>query len=250
VVLFRWLVLLAVLGAAAIGGYLIYVLFIEQTTLLGTAAARLGRAPGKGGAPTARMGSVSATLEIDSRPRGARIVLAGKDTTVKTPGRFPDLTVPTRLPVELRHPRLKTPWKRTIPVASGDLVRFTADLRNPPRLDAHGGGSAAPTPRGWRGRRGGSRGGGRPRRSGAPGARAAAVESDVAHLIVTSNQLGAEVVINGKVRGRIQGKRGFNKRVRPATFSIQVRSATERSDVRVVTLAPGQVKRLHFQLGP
>ncbi len=249
-VLLRWLVLLAVLGAAAVGAYLIYVLYIQQTTLLGTAASRLGRASGKGRAPTARMGSVSATLEIDSRPRGARIVLAGKDTTVKTPGRFPDLTVPTRLAVELRHPRFKTRWKRTIPVASGDVVRFTADLRSPPQLDADDAGSGAQAPRGGRKRRGGFRGGARPRTSASPGARAAAVESDVAHLIVTSNQLGAEVVINGKVRGRIQGKQGFNKRVRPATFSIQVRSASERSDVRVVTLAPGQVKRLHFQLGP
>jgi hypothetical protein len=183
---------------------------------------------------------VLATLEIDSRPRGARILLGGQDVQVKTPGRFPDYTVPTRLLVELRHRRFKKPWRKVIEIGEGDLVRFVADLRNPPRADgdkpAHG--RLRLPARHIRSRPG-------PRSKTPVDEPTGLAKTDIAHLAVVADVKGADVIINGRVRG----KTPFFRKVRPSTFRVQVRYGKRRSNVRTVTLRPGTDEVVRFTLG-
>ena len=165
-----------------------------------------------------------------------------------TPGVFQGLTSPRKVEIELRHPRFKTPWKRAVPVHQGDLVKLTADLANPPTLEG------APMPGGMVSLPAGPGGGTRPIRR-APQGRApptstssdpgASVAPDEALLHVDSDEPGAQVLINGTVRGTTP----LRRRVRPATFTVQVVRGDRRSDQRPVTLAPGEIRRLHFSLG-
>ncbi len=234
----RFVVFVALMGLIGVGGYYAYMLYVQKPQ----ARKNAERDKLKGRAPKRKLRNVQASLEIDSRPRGARIFLQGQDVQVKTPGRFPDYTVPTKLLVELRHKRFKKPWRKIIEVGSGDLVKLVADLRHPPS-------TGDSKPKQGKLRRLPYRGGrrGRPR----PGAMTPVDEptglakTDIAHLAVTAGVKGADVIINGRVRG----KTPFFRKVRPATFRVQVRFGKRKSDVRVVTLRPGKDEVVRFSLG-
>ena len=73
-----------------------------------------------------------------------------------------------------------------------------------------------------------------------------AASDDVAHLSVVSDVAGAEVLINGQVRGTTP----FFKAVRPATFTIEVRQQGRRSAPRTVKLAPGGEQVVRSNLRP
>jgi len=230
----RFVIFVVLLGLIGVGGYYAYVLYFQKPTLRKVAQSQGGDKHRR------KPRQVKATLEIDSRPRGARILLGGQDVQVKTPGRFPDYTVPTRLLVELRHKRFKKPWRKVIEIGQGDLVRFVADLRNPPSGDTARP-AAGKVRRPYRSTRG------RPR----PGTMTQVDEptglakTDIAHLAVTANIKGADVIINGRVRG----KTPFFRKVRPSRFRVQVRHGKHRSEVRTVTLRPGGDEVVRFTLG-
>ncbi|MFH2009530.1 MAG: serine/threonine-protein kinase [bacterium] len=239
VVLLRMVVTLALLGLIGLGGYYVWVLYFQKPPIRQRGqTTKEARRSSRRGKPI----QVTATLDIDSRPQGAQIYLGGQYSGVKTPGRFPDLEVPSRLLLELRHPRYKTPWRRVISVGQGDTVKFVAALRHPPRATGKnpkaGGMIRLPALRGTRHRA--------PQKiepmsddpGGAPGA-------DTAQLAVVADVKGAEVLINGRVRG----KTPYFKKVRPATFRIQVRFGNRSSEVQTVTLKPGRDAVVRFTLG-
>jgi len=232
----RFVVLLGLLGLMGVGGYYAYILHFKKPDVRSVAK----RQKKSGRAHRRKPQQVKATLEIDSRPRGARIFLSGQDVQVKTPGSFPDYNVPTRLLVELRHKRFKKPWRKIIHIGQGDLVKFVADLRNPPSADDK-------KPRSGKLRRSYSRRRGRSRP--APMTQVdeptGLAKTDIAHLAVVANVKGADVLINGRKRG----KTPFFRKVRPATFRVQVQVGKRRSEVRTVTLRPGGDEVVRFTIG-
>jgi len=239
VVLVRLVVTLALLGLIGLGGYYVWVLYFKKPPIRKRGqTTKEARRSSRRGKPI----QVKATLDIDSRPRGAQIYLGGQNSGVKTPGRFPDLDVPSRLLVELRHRRYKTPWKRVITVGHGDVVKFVADLRHPPKASSGKSKTGAkirlPSRRGMRPR-------GPPKPDDMSGDSESAPGADTAQLAVVADVKGAEVLINGRVRG----KTPYFKKVRPSTFRIQVRYGKRRSEVQTVTLKPGRDAVVRFTLG-
>lgn len=242
VVAVRWLLLLGLLGAMGLGGHYIYVLYVK----------RPGVGSGFGLQKPASQGQTSpqhvvASFEVDSQPRGARILLNGQDMNQATPGVFRELQSPAMVEIELHHPRFGTPWKRVVPVYQGDLVKLTADLARPPSLAGSSletSPSTRPTSAGPRSRRGERPDSQRPPPKATQDIAGLSLSADEAMLTVTSEAPGAQVLINGVVRGTTP----FQRRVRPATFQVQVTRGSQKSDVRVVTLAPGRLQRLHFSL--
>ncbi len=232
----RFVVLLVLLGLMGVGGYYAYILHIKKPDVRSVAK----RQKKTGKRHRRKPLQVKASLEIDSRPRGARIFLSGQDVQVKTPGSFPDYTVPTRLLVELRHKRFKKSWRKIIHIGPGDLVKFVADLRHPPSNDEK-------TSVGGKLRRTYNRRRGRPRPAGMTQVDepTGLAKTDIAHLAVVANVKGADVFINGRRRG----KTPFFRKVRPATFRVQVRFGKRRSEVQTVTLRPGGDEVVRFSLG-
>lgn len=238
--LLRAMLGLALLAALGVGGYEVYRVLGPRFGLVGGAAKT---SPGATRRRRRVDRQVKASFTFDSRPRGARIFLNGQDIEQKTPAKL-QLTVPSRLLVELRHRRFKTPWKRILPVANGDQVVLIADLRNPPSTPG------APRRRSrWRPRTRWGRAPRRPRTENRKRSDPNALVPDIADeakLYVTCDAKGARVLINGIDRGTTP----LSKRVRPTTFTVQVRTGSRRSDKRAVTLKPGEIRRMHFQLGP
>ena len=232
----RFVIFLVLLGLIGVGGYYAYILYFQKPSVR-----KVAQKNGRAGGQHRRRLQVKATLEIDSRPRGARILLGGQDVQVKTPGRFPDYTVPTRLLVELRHKRFKKPWRKVIQIGEGDLVKLVADLRNPPKKDGDRK-IRGTIRRSYRGKQGRPRPGTMRTEDVSTGL----AKTDIAHLAVTANVKGADVIINGRVRG----KTPFFRKVRPSTFRVQVRHGKRRSEVRTVSLRPGGDEVVRFRLGP
>jgi len=232
----RFVIFLVLLGLIGVGGYYAYVLYFQKPGVRKVAQGRK-----RGDEKHRRTLPVIATLEIDSRPRGAQILLGGQDVQVKTPGRFPDYTVPTLLLVELRHKRFKKPWRKIIQIGAGDLVKFVADLHNPPKTNQD---KTAPGKlrRPYRGVRGHPR----PDSMVSVDEPSGLEKTDIAHLAVTANVKGADVFINGRARG----KTPFFRKVRPSTFRVQIRHGMRRSEVRTVRLRPGGDEVVRFKLGP
>jgi serine/threonine-protein kinase len=227
------LISLAILAGTGYGVYYVFTTYIADRPEKPTRSAQDRKVD-----PPSTSGPVRCTLKIRSAPPGARIVIAGQDSGRTTPANL-DVEMPSPIPVELQHQSFPA-WKRAIPVGPGDEVSFEADLRHPP------GTKAAPVPGSSPGatRADGPRG---PARSGGmtaePGEEPRS--DDVATLSVVSDVNGAEVLINGQVRGTTP----FFKTVRPSTFTIQVRHQGRTSARRTVKLAPGgeQVVRLNLQ---
>jgi hypothetical protein len=242
VVAIRGILFLVLLGLMGLGGYQVYQLYLKRPG----GAGRLGRGSPKPGMKRVSK-TVVASFEIDSSPRGARIFLNGEDMKQSTPGVFEKFTSPRKVEISLQHPKFKIPWKRIVPVHEGDLVKLTADLANPPALEGSPlpGGKVSLPPAGATGYRPGRRPAQSRTPSVVPDDPGGSVAPDEALLHVTSEEPGAQVLINGAARGTTP----LRRKVRPATFTVQVTRGDRRSDQRVVTLAPGEIKRLHFTLG-
>ena len=201
--------------------------------------------------------TVRVTLSITSRPSGALIIINGKTTGLRTPN---DLLVDTPSPVAVELRKKGYPlWVDHVPVGSGETVPIEADLRHPPRSGLSGAQTkgTSGSVRHKRQRRHGSRGrshrnhvsrGGGQRADDRDQGRIIRPGQDslAAHLatIEISANRRAWVYINGR---RIDYTK-LVKRVMPGTYRVWVSVGPRRSRTKVVHVAAGQVRRLHFDL--
>ncbi len=181
------------------------------------------------------------TLDLSSRPEGARLFVQDRDTGVRTPTR---LTLSLPSPVQIRlHKEGFPDWEQEIEFDEGETVHLVADLRRGHRIRRTRVGR-----RRFRssGRRRHDETTGRQAGRGRPATRTGGenAASSVPGVLVVDANKKAWIYINDR---RMDYTRA-SFRLKPGHYRVKVRHGPFSSEERVVLIKPDQRLILHFDV--